>query len=138
MISKEQILDRSLNYCLYFLYQFMEAGVPISEDLLAAYITEEQVTLEIPDGCVLHARPASLIAKVVSYHGTPVKMYMSDDSCYAGSIMQVILLAGRNLKERKVVFSGDAQPIADLCALFASRLGEDGLDSLPEQLQYLS
>ncbi len=137
LIDKGAILDRMLNFALFFVYKFVEAGVPIAERLLRDFTTSEVAELTLPEGCLLHARPASLIAKIVTHHGTPVEMTMGGETCYAGSIMKVILLAGGHLGEDRVTFKGDRLPIADLRLLFQHRLGEDGLEQLPEELAYL-
>ncbi|MCB9833518.1 MAG: hypothetical protein H6807_13695 [Planctomycetes bacterium] len=137
LVDKAVVLDRTLNFALFFVYRFVEAGAPIAERLLHHFTTAEVAELELPEGCMLHARPASLIAKVVIHHGTPVEMTMGGETCYAGSIMKVILLAGNHLKESRVTFKGDRLPVADLRLLFEHRLGEDGLEKLPEQLSYL-
>ena len=137
LIDKATVLDRILNFGLYYVYQFMGRGVPIAEALLSTYTTKEVVTLTIPDGCMLHARPSSLISKVVVHHGTPIEMTMGKESCYAGSVMQVILLAGNNLEEREVTFSGDRGPIQDIVTLFECGLGEVGMDVFPDRLAYL-
>ncbi len=137
LIDKSMVLDRILNFALYFVYQFMEAGVPAAESLLSEFTTSISVELPLPDGVILHARPASLIAKIVAHHNVPVTISFGSDECYAGSIMQVILLAGRHLGEKVVGFVGDHLPVKHIEMLFENRLGEDGLDNLPDELDYL-
>ncbi|MFT7616387.1 MAG: phosphotransferase system HPr (HPr) family protein [Planctomycetota bacterium] len=137
LIDKALVLDRILNYGLYFIYRYMGAGVPAAENLLSEFTTTLVVELDLPEGVVLHARPASLIAKIVTHHNMPVTITIDEDSCYAGSIMQVILLAGRHLEARKVIFDGDHVPVKHLQLLFENRLGEEGLDQLPDELDYL-
>lgn len=137
IVSNEAVIERVFNYALYFAHRFMVVGKPIARRLIDKFTTTETVELDLPDGCILHARPASMIAKIVVHHGTPVDMTIGTESCYAGSIMKVILLAGNNLKERRVTFRGDRKPIRDIELLFAHRLGEEGLESLPKELGYL-
>lgn len=137
LVDKNVILDRTLNYCLFFVARFMSLGRGHAERMLEEATHTKRVILALPDNCMLHARPASLIARVAQHHGTDVKMVVSGESCSANSIMQVIMLAGQNPKAREVGFSGDERPIADLEALFAAGLGEDGEGSFPEELSYL-
>ncbi len=137
LIDKASVLDCILNYGLYFVYRFMGAGVPAAEQLLSEFTTEISVDLPLPDGLILHARPASLIARIVAHHGMPVTISMNGDSCYAGSIMQVILLAGRHLDARSVGFRGDQTTVQHLELLFEHGLGEQGLDTFPDELHYL-
>ena len=137
LVDKARVLDCILNYSLYYIYQYLDAGAPAAERLLAECSTTRNLELELPEGVILHARPASLIARVVNHHDMPVTITINGDSCYAGSIMQVILLAGRHASARTVSFSGDHTPIRDLQLLFEARLAEDGMDTLPEELDYL-
>lgn len=137
LIDKHRVLERLLNYGLFFAHRFMDACEPYARALLDAYTVTEEVTLAIPEGVMLHARPASLIVKVVAHHGTPVEMRIGSQVCYAGSITQVLMAAGANLGVREVSFRGDHEPVADLKALFEARLGEDGAGSFPPALSYL-
>ncbi|MCA9321798.1 MAG: hypothetical protein KDB53_13735 [Planctomycetes bacterium] len=137
LVPMESILERLVNYALYYVHAYLEVGEPIAKRLIQRYTTTETIELDLPEGCILHARPASMIAKIVGHHGTPVDMTIGSETCYAGSIMKVILLAGNNLHERRVTFKGDRSPIQDLKLLFENRLGEDGLEKLPDELAYL-
>ena len=83
----------------------------------------------------IHARPAALITKIVNHHGTPVTLTIGGETCYAGSITKVMLLAGSQHAVREVTFTGDAAPIGDLERLFDGGLGESG--ALPDELAYL-
>ena len=47
------------------------------------------------------------------------------------------MAAGANAGARKITFEGDRLPLEDLAVLFQHRLGEDGLDGLPDRLAYL-
>jgi phosphotransferase system HPr-like phosphotransfer protein len=137
LIDKARVLDRLLNYGLYYVHGVMNVAEPVARRILDTYTTTETVKLEIPNGTFLHARPASLISKIVGHHGTPVEMVMGEDRCYAGSITKVILLAGSHHQERQVTFIGDRGPVRDLRLLFENGLGEQGLDHLPPELSYL-
>ena len=91
----------------------------------------------MPDGVVLHARPVSLIARIVDHYGTPVQMSIGNTTCYAGSILQVLMAAGQNPTARQVTFEGDSVPLEDLCTLFSHGLGENDAP-LPKRLGYLA
>ncbi len=137
VVNKSRVLDRIVNYALLYSHRYLAEGVEVARRVLARYTREETVALDLPSGIVLHARPASLIAKVVSHHGTPVQMVIGNTTCNAGSLMQVILAAGANPGARRVTFRGDHRPIRDLRILFESGLGDSGPTSLPEALAYL-
>ena len=55
----------------------------------------------------------------------------------AGSILEVMILAGSNPEVRILDFRGDTRPLEDLRLLFEAGLGEWGMDRLPEALDYL-
>jgi phosphotransferase system HPr (HPr) family protein len=137
LVDKNTIVDRTLNFSLFYVRSFMELGRTRAERMLEDSTRMRRVTLSIPDGCVLHARPASLIARVAQHHGTNVKMTVGGDSCSAASIMQVILLIGENPTAREVTFTGDEALVADLEQLFAVGLGEGENATMPEALAYL-
>ena len=139
IVDKRRVLDQLLNYGLYFVHQIMSRGVSTAEELLRSHTTIETLSVQLPEGAMLHARPAALISKIVARHETPVELEINGDSCFAGSIMQVILLAGKHLGTRSLVFRGDQEPLRDLRLLFECGLGEgeEGLASLPSQLSYL-
>jgi phosphotransferase system HPr-like phosphotransfer protein len=115
---------------------FREARV-VAQALLDRYSRVRELSLDLPPGRRLHLRPAGLIVRVVQHHGLPVEMHMGAQSADARQLMDVILLAAGNPSETAVRFRGDERPLEDLRALFAGRLGEEGLDGLPSSLAYL-
>jgi phosphotransferase system HPr (HPr) family protein len=115
---------------------FREARV-VAQGLIDRYTRRRVATLDLPPGRKLHLRPAGLIVKVVQHHGLPVTMRMGEQSVDARQLMDVILLAASHPASAQVTFEGDVRPLHDLTLLFASRLGEDGLDGLPPELSYL-
>jgi phosphotransferase system HPr-like phosphotransfer protein len=137
LVEKPALLDAILNFCLLQAHRCLRAGKPTVERLIARYTSQSRVSVAIPDGVTLHARPVALIAKVVSHHGTPVDMEIGATKVYAGSMLRVLMAVGANQSARTVVFVGDKAPVDDLVALFAARLGEDGAGSLPRSLAYL-
>ena len=49
----------------------------------------------------------------------------------------MMITVGSNAEARRYVFSGDERPLADIQKLFEAGLGENGLEDLPEELEYL-
>jgi hypothetical protein len=137
LIDKDAVLDRAVNYCLFFAHAYLVEGAALAEDLVKRYTTQARLDLEVPDGVHIHIRPAALIAEIVKHHATPVRITIGADTRYAGSPLDVLMAAGSNAGERKITFEGDRRPLDDLKALFEHRLGEDGLAKLPRQLSYL-
>jgi hypothetical protein len=137
LVDKDEVLDRAVNFCLYFAHSYLTGGAPLAEELVTRYTSQGRVVLALPEGVTIHIRPAALIAEVVKHHGTPVKVTIGSDTRYAGSALDILMAAGTNTAERKITFDGDQRPLEDLRLLFEHRLGEDGLERFPRQLSYL-
>ncbi|NRA97069.1 MAG: hypothetical protein HRU14_12760 [Planctomycetes bacterium] len=137
LVDKQMVLDRILNYGLNFLHVYMDEIAPQAETLVERYTRQTVAKCVVPDGVVLHARPVSLIARIVDHYGTPVQMSIGNTTCYAGSILQVLMAAGQNPTARQVTFEGDSVPLEDLCTLFSHGLGENDAP-LPKRLGYLA
>lgn len=137
LVDKAMVLDRTLNYSVYYAARSLAVGLPAAEEILSAFVRTSDLSVTIPDGSTLHARPMSLIAKVVAEHGTMVEMEIESEIANAGSIMELIVLVGSHPDARTVTFRGDERPLNDLRVLFESGLGEQGLDKLPASLGYL-
>jgi hypothetical protein len=52
-------------------------------------------------------------------------------------MIRVMMTLGNNPGVRVIRFKGDERPVEDIKLLFDHRLGEDGLERLPERLDYL-
>ena len=137
LMDRDVVLDRALNYALYYIHEFMNGAEPHVQNVLDRYTRHESLTLTIPDGLQLHIRPVSLIAKIVEHHKTPVNVIVGDTSCYAGSIVQVLMAIGAQPDARSVTFEGDQKALRHIALLFEHGLGEDGHEHLPEELAYL-
>jgi len=136
LVDKQVVLDRILNFCLNTLHVYMEDMVPLAEGLVERYTRRTSVVCSVPEGVELHARPVSLIARIVDHYGTPVQMTIGDTTCYAGSILQVLMAIGSNTDAREVTFEGDSKPLEDLRVLFDCGMGETETP-LPKELAYL-
>jgi hypothetical protein len=137
LIDKDQVLDRAVNFCLYFAHSYLNAGAPLADELVKRYTSQDRIDLELPPGVVLHIRPAALIAGIVKHHGTPVNVSIGRDTKYAGSVLDMLMAAGANAGVRTMTFEGDRRPLEDIRKLFEHRLGEDGLAGFPKELSYL-
>lgn len=94
--------------------------------------------LALPEDLHWHARPLTLIARVVEHHGAAVTARIGEASAAANSVMELLLLvAAGAASSRRVAFTGPRTCLRDLETLFRARLGEDGLDQLPDALDYL-
>ncbi|MAF65001.1 MAG: hypothetical protein CMJ84_04985 [Planctomycetes bacterium] len=137
IVSRQEVRDITLNVLLNGAQRFIEMGRSLAEDLLPSYTNVQELAVELQPGVVLHARPMSLIVRIVGHHGTPVEMEVAGTACNAGSIMDLMVAVGSNADAMRFVFRGDEHPLRDIEALFENSLGEGGLSTLPEQLAYL-
>lgn len=137
VVDKATVLDRLVNFALRTAAGVLESGRVFADEVLRTFVTSHEETFRLPDGILLHARPVSLIVRIVAHYGTPVRMHFGAESVNAGSIMEMILAVGSHAEERTVRFSGDARALRDIRLLFEADLGERGIPSLPSSLDYL-
>jgi len=137
VVPKQDVVDCVVSYCLRHAGDYLLRGEPLARELLRHNLSEREQTLAIPESVAFHARPASLIVRVVNHYGTEVEIEMGGQSADARSITNVLLLAGTFPGAREVTFRGDEKPLDDLRLLFEHELGERGLEHLPERLGYL-
>jgi hypothetical protein len=137
VVPPDDVRDVTLNVLLYWAQRFLEVGRPFAEALLPAYTNLQALEVELAEGIVLHARPASLIVAIVNHHGTPVEMDVAGHTCNAGSILELMVIVGSHPEARTYSFRGDERPLRDIGLLFEASLGEDGLERLPPDLGYL-
>jgi phosphotransferase system HPr (HPr) family protein len=137
-VDRSRVREITLNDCLYWAERVIRLGEPLAREILASVSQVEEIELELPEGLTIHARPASLIVHVVNRYEMPVELEIAGSTCNAASILEVLICAGSHPEVRTCRFRGDARPLRDLERLFAARLGEEGLESLPVELGYLA
>lgn len=137
LVPRQEVHRVILNLLLYWCDRFMQEGRGLAEDLLPSYTNLQALVVEVEENVVVHARPASLIVSIVNHYGTPVELDLGGETCNAASILELMVLVGSYPEERRFTFRGDENPLRDIGALFESGLGERGVDSLPETLDYL-
>lgn len=137
LVDKNEIVSLIVKYGMHFAQRYIERGQAYAEAMLQEYSKINSLELTLPDGVYLHARPVSLIVGVVQHHGAPVQMEIEDEKVEANSIIQVLMVSGSYPKANAVTFYGDEAPLADLKRLFDAKLGEEGLEDLPPELDYL-
>ena len=137
LVDRPAIEDLAWNGFLFWAHAFLEAGIPLAEDLLPEYTNFLELEVEIPDHLSLHARPAALVVAIVNHYGTPVEMEVGGKRCNAGSILELLVTVGSQSDPKSFLFRGDERPVRDIGELFRHQLGEDGLETLPGHLSYL-
>jgi hypothetical protein len=137
LVDRDEVQEAVLNHLLYWADLFMQRGRSVAEALLRAYTNLQELVVDLPEDLKLHARPAALIVGIVNRYATPVELEVDGRRCNAGSILDVLVTVGSHPDAKRYVFRGDVNPLRDIGLLFQHGLGENGIDSLPADLQYL-
>lgn len=137
IVDKALVLDRILNFALVQVHAMVRAVATLAEKLVERFTLQDRIVCTIPAGLSIHARPVHLITRIVEHHATPVTVTVGKTTCYAGSILQVLMAVGGAPDVRELTFVGDRRPLEDLKTLFEAGLGERGAGSLPRELSYL-
>jgi len=136
-VDRDRVIQIAYDGLLAWAVRIIHLGREYADALVPTYTNQRELVLDVPDELILHARPVSLIVKIVEHHGTPVACEVQGSECNAGSILEMMITVGSNTEARRYVFTGDERPLADIQRLFEAGLGERGLDELPEELSYL-
>jgi len=142
LINKEAILDRTINFGLFYVCHFLSMGKSIAKDILNENIERSAVTVGIPLNLGFHSRPSLLVAKIVQHYGGQVELCVNNDRFDASSVLDIQWAGGKIQKENisEVIFEGDIRSLEDIKILAGVNYGENtmgrGID-LPEELDYL-
>ena len=136
-VDRDRVIEVAYDHLLAWAVRMIHLGREYAEGLLPSYTNQRELVVDVPDDLILHARPVSLIVKIVEHHGTPVACEVEGNECNAGSILEMMITVGSNTEARRYLFTGDERPLADIQRLFVAGLGERGLEELPEELSYL-
>jgi len=136
VVSKLTILDVAVNVCLRHAYLYVEGASATATRILNTFVRQAMVSLPMPAGVTLHARPLALIVQIARHYGTPLEISFDGERCSAGSLMSLIMLGGRHPRPQVIQARGDARALRDLEALFSWDLGENQRDP-PPGLEYL-
>ncbi len=136
-LNWEEYLACMIDYCALPALESLSNAEDIAAKLLEELTTKAFKDLPIPQGITLHARPLSLIVGVVHHYGLPIEIEIADERASAASMMSMLILCGSHLDAKSVRFHGDPAVLSDLETLFDARLGEDGIEALPNGLKYL-
>jgi len=142
LIDPDVLLDRAVNYCLFYAWQFLSAGKRLASDVLNENIDRDSIIVGIPQERGFHSRPSLLVAKIVQYYGGEVELLVGADRFDASSVLDIQWAGGKIKKEEveQVVFEGDTRALADIKILASVNYGEDHIGKgvpLPKELSYL-
>ena len=142
LVNPATLLDRTINYGLFYACHFLTTGQDLARDILNENIERAKIKVGIPQKLGFHARPSLLVAKIVQHYGGKVELCISDDRFDASSVLDIQWAGGKIQKEqlKEVVFEGDARTLKDIETLASVNYGEDTMGKgvpLPVELKYL-
>ena len=142
LFSVTRLLEEALFFTLEYQVKCFHTARQFAEAVLPNMLEEVTYELPVPQSLGFHARPSTLVAKVVQQHGAHVKMLVDDQTFDAGSILELLSAGGYVVTKRldHVQFRGDKRALDDLKILAEHNYGETkkGKDApLPETLSYL-
>jgi len=142
LIQPQTILDRIINYGLFYACHFLTTGIELAGEILNENIERSSITVGIPVTLGFHSRPSLLVAKIVQHYGGQVELVVGNDRFDASSVLDLQWAGGKIQKENisEVVFEGDARTLKDIEILSRLNYGEDTMGKgvpLPKELSYL-
>ena len=142
LVDSELLLDRTVNYGLYYACHFLNTGTKLAVEILNENIERGTITVGIPEKLGFHARPSLLVAKIVQHYGGQVELCVGEDRFDASSVLDIQWAGGKIQKEglKAVTFEGDLRALEDIKILASVNYGEDTMGKgvpLPRELTYL-
>jgi len=142
LVDPEILLDRTINYGLYYVCHFIGKGKDLAREILNENIERSTITVGIPVTLGFHSRPSLLVAKIVQHYGGEVELCAGGDRFDASSVLDIQWAGGKIQKEQinEVAFEGDSRALSDIKILAGVNYGEDSMGKgvpLPAELKYL-
>ena len=142
LIDPGELLDRTVNYGLYYICYFLAKGKELARDILNENVERSTIKVSVPVSLGFHSRPSLLVAKTVQHYGGPVELLVGEDRFDASSVLDMQWAGGKIQKENltEVVFEGDIRALNDIKILASVNYGEDTMGKgvpLPRELSYL-
>ncbi len=142
LIDTSTLLDRIINYGLYYVCHFLMTGKALARDIMNENIERSSISVGIPVKLGFHSRPSLLVAKIVQHYGGQVELCIKSDRFDAGSVLDIQWAGGKIQNENitNVTFEGDVRALKDIEKLASVNYGEDTMGKgipLPEELNYL-
>jgi phosphotransferase system HPr-like phosphotransfer protein len=141
-VRPEHILDRIVNYGLYYIWYFLVQGQDLAQEVLNENMEQGSIVVGIPQELGFHSRPCMLVAKIVQHYGGQVELWVDSDRFDASSVLDIQWAGGKIQKEaiKEVAFKGDVRALRDIQVLAGVNYGEDSMGKgipLPKELSYL-
>ena len=142
IIDEDKLLAITVDFALYYADRYLRRAKQLATSILAEFTEVGSCELNVPQKLGFHLRPATLVARLVNYHGTELSMMVDGQQFDAGSVLSITMGAGLIARHgyKTVVFKGDSRILHDLKILAACNYGEDETGNrteLPPELSYL-
>jgi phosphotransferase system HPr-like phosphotransfer protein len=142
LINTEMLLDRTINYGLFYTCHYLTTGKERAQQILNQNIERSSIRVGVPQKLGFHARPSLLVAKIVQHYGGQVELIVGEDRFDASSVLDIQWAGGKIQKENlsEVLFEGDSRTLRDIKILAGVNYGEDSMGKgvpLPSELAYL-
>ncbi len=142
LVDPEVLLDRTINYGLYYVCHFLTTGKDLAGKILNENIERSSISVGVPVKLGFHSRPSLLVAKIVRHYGGQVELCVGEDRFDASSVLDIQWAGGKIQKENitEVKFEGDVRALRDIKILTSVNYGEDTMGKgvpLPKELSYL-
>lgn len=142
LVDPEVLLDRTINYGLYYVCHFLTTGKDLAGKILNENIERSSIFVGVPVKLGFHSRPSLLVAKIVRHYGGQVELCVGEDRFDASSVLDIQWAGGKIQKENitEVKFEGDVRALKDIKILTSVNYGEDTMGKgvpLPKELGYL-
>jgi phosphotransferase system HPr-like phosphotransfer protein len=142
LVVPEKLLDRTINYGLFYVCHYLNIGKKLAREILNENIERSSIRVGIPVKRGFHLRPSLLVAKIVQEFGGQVEMCVGEDRFDASSVLDIQWAGGKIAKEniKEVIFQGDTRALHDIQVLATVNYGEDTMGKdipLPRELKYL-
>ncbi|MEJ2039776.1 MAG: HPr family phosphocarrier protein, partial [Desulfosarcinaceae bacterium] len=79
LVDPQGLLDRTINYGLFYACSFLSVGKDVARQVLNENVERGSIRVGIPVKLGFHSRPSLLVAKLVQYYGGPVELVVGHD-----------------------------------------------------------
>ncbi len=142
LVDPQILLDRTINYGLFYVCHYLSRGRGLAREILNENIERGSIEVGIPQNRGFHCRPSLLVAKIVQHYGGHVDLVVGEDRFDASSVLDIQWAGGKIQNEgiTRVRFEGDVRALRDIQILASVNYGEDTFGKgipLPRELKYL-
>jgi len=140
LVDPKELLDRAINFGLYYVCFFLTSGKSVAQDILNQNIERSSITVPVPKENGFHLRPSLLVAKIVEYYAGKVELCVANKRFDACSVLELQWAGGLLRQENipEVSFEGDARALDSIQALANINYAEDVMGqgiALPKELK---